>query len=304
MLFSKAKDKFLNWLVVFKWKSDKTQEQYTRHLNKFEEFLLEEYKRDINVDEITLDNANDFRIALHKEKKDISYKTANAYMISIRAFLQYLLKENHEVLAPTKIDLMKDKQRLVDFLSHKELLSLFDEIDTTDIRWKRDLAIIKMIYITWLRVSELTALNRDDVDFDSMQFTIRWKWAKLRMIFVNEEAKKVVEDYLQTRTDNFSPLFIRHNFDVDNINLLDNESVRLTRFFITNMIRERSLKAWISKKVSAHTIRHSFATTLLTAGADLRSIQELLWHSNISTTQVYTHVTNTKLKEVHSKFME
>jgi integrase/recombinase XerD len=124
------------------------------------------------------------------------------------------------------------------------------------------------------------------------------------MIFLTDVAVSFIQKYLEKRTDNFSPLFIRHNFDEKNINLLENESVRLTRHFITDMISKRALKAHITKQVSAHTLRHSFATTLLQAGADLRSIQELLGHSNISTTQVYTHVVNSELKKIHNQFLK
>jgi integrase/recombinase XerD len=173
-----------------------------------------------------------------------------------------------------------------------------------DIRDIRDIAIMKTIYSSWLRISELTSLNKNDIDFEKKEFSIRWKWRKIRVAFLTDDAVEAISRYLNLRKDNFKPLFIRHNYDIKNINILNDEDVRLTRNFITDMISKRALKAWITKKVSAHTLRHSFATTLLSAWADLRSIQELLGHSNISTTQIYTHVTNPKLKEIHEKFLK
>jgi len=259
----------------------------------------------LEVENINLILANEFRIYLHKSsKKKISTKTANAYMITLRSFLKYLEKQDIISLSPTKVDLIKDEQRQVEFLTPTELEKFFNSIQDIDLVWARDLAICKTIYSTWLRISELTSLNKGDIDLVWKEFSIRWKWKKLRMIFLTDEAVKYIKNYLEKRNDNFTPLFIRHNFDIKNINILNNEKVRLTRQFITNMIAKRALECNITKPVWAHTFRHSFATTLLSAWADLRSIQELLGHSNISTTQVYTHVTNTKLKEIHNKFLK
>lgn len=305
MKFLQAKQDFINYLEFIKNQSPKTAEQYDRHLKKFWEFLEISGFWDFDIESITLKIVNDFRFFLHKNsKKKISGKTANAYMISLRSFFKYLEKQEIKTLSPTKIDLIKDESRKVEFLTSEELQTLFASISGETIQEVRDLAIIKMIYYTGLRISELTALNKNDVDMVRKEFTIRGKWRKLRMIFLTDEAVFFIKKYLEKRSDNFIPLFIRHNFDEKNINLLDNESVRLTRHFITNMISKRSLKAHITKEVSAHTLRHSFATTLLQAGADLRSIQELLWHSNISTTQVYTHVVNSELKKIHNTFLK
>lgn len=305
MDFKTLKLDFLNWLEFIKNKSKKTSEQYWRHLNKFEDYLIEKWLNNLEINEINLKIVNDFRYFLHKNsKKTISQKTANAYMISLRAFFIYLEKQDIQALSPTKIDLIKDEERKIEFLTESELQKFFDDFKFENIKDFRDFAIVKMIYYTWLRISELTALNKNDLDFKTKEFSIRWKWRKIRMIFLSDEAIIHIKNYLEKRDDNFSPLFIRHNYDKENINILNNDDVRLTRHFITNMISNRWLKSWITKNISAHTLRHSFATTLLSAWADLRSIQELLWHSNIATTQIYTHVTNTKLKEIHNKFLK
>lgn len=304
MKFKEAKLDFLNWLEFIKNKSKKTSEQYSRHLDKFEDFLISKDLWNILVEEISLKLVNDFRFFLHKSSNNkISQKTANAYMITLRSFFKYLEKQELSSLSPTKIDLIKDEERKVEFLTEEELKKLFESVSWESLASVRDLAIMKTIYSTGLRISELTSLDKNSIDLVRKEFTIRWKWRKLRMIFLTDEAVFFIKRYLEKRDDNFSPLFIRHNFKRENIKILESEKVRLTRIFITNMISKRAFEAWITKQVSAHTLRHSFATTLLSAWADLRSIQELLWHSNISTTQIYTHITNPKLKEIHKKFL-
>jgi len=305
MLFQKAHKKFLNYLEVIKNKSDKTIEQYDRHLNKFADFLEDEnidsYK--FKVDEINLDLTDKFREYLYKIAiKRISIKTANAYMISLRAFLKYLEKKWYKSLSATAIDLIKAEPRQVEFLTEDELKRLFDIVDTTKLIWTRDLAIMQMIYSTGLRISELTNLNIKDIDLKRKEFAIRWKWRKVRVVYLTENSANLIQNYLEKRQDHFSPLFIRHNSNSKEI--LEDEKMRLSRFFITSMIKKYALKSFILKNISAHTLRHSFATTLLEKWADLRAIQEMLGHSSITTTQVYTHVTNKKLKEIHKKFMK
>lgn len=301
MKFREARIKFLNWLEIIKAKSPKTIEQYQRHLEKFEVYLN---TSDFLVENIDLELAEWFRTFVHKNGKNINIKTANAYMISLRSFLKYLEKTWIKSLSATSIDLIKQEQRRVEFLSDEELYKLFKAPDTNTIVWKRDLAIIMCIYSTWLRISELTSLNRNDINLDKKEFVVRWKWKKLRVVYLTKDAAKFIKDYLEARWDSFSPLFIRHNFDSENFKNYKDEDLRLSRFFITNMVKEMAIKAYILKDISAHTLRHSFATTLLNNWADLRSIQELLGHSSITTTQVYTHVTNPKLKEIHNKFMK
>lgn len=301
MKFTEAKIKFLNWLEIIKAKSPKTVEQYNRHLEKFEIYMK---SWDFEVESIDLDLAEWFRTFVHRNWKIVSIKTANAYMITLRSFLKYLEKTGIKSLSPTSIDLVKQEQRQVEFLNDEELYKLFRAPDTETLTWKRDLAIMTCIYSTWLRISELTALNINDINLDKKEFVVRWKWKKLRIVYLNKDAANKIKKYIEARTDTYSPLFIRHNFDVKNFKNLKDDDVRLSRFFITTMIKEMAVKAYILKDISAHTLRHSFATTLLNNWADLRSIQELLGHSSITTTQVYTHVTNPKLKEIHNKFMK
>ena len=307
MLFINAHKKFLNYLEVIKNKSDKTIEQYDRHLNKFLEFLEDENidSYQFKVEKMTLKLTDDFRDYLYKvASKRISIKTANAYMISIRAFLKYLEKKWIKSMSATAIDLIKAEPRQVEFLTEDELKRLFSTPDTKTLIWTRDLAIMEMIYSTGLRISELTSLDIKDIDLKRKEFAVRWKWRKVRVVYVTKHAWELITNYLEKRNDHLSPLFIRHNINVENIEIITDEKMRLSRFFITTMIKKYALKAFILKDISAHTLRHSFATTLLDTWADLRAIQEMLWHSSITTTQVYTHVTNKKLKEIHKKFMK
>lgn len=306
MLFSDAHIKFLDYLEVIKNKSSKTIEQYDRHLKKFSEYLedknIDSFKFDVK--NITLDLAEWFRSYLYKQNWKISIQTANAYMITLRAFLKYLEKKWIKSISPTSIDLIKADPRQVEFLTEDELERLFAVPKTSTIIWTRDLAIMECIYSTGLRISELTALNKNDIDLKRKEFAVRGKGRKIRVVYLTDHATELIRNYLEKRTDHLSPLFIRHNIKLENIDALNDENVRLTRFFITNMIKRYAIKAYILKDISAHTLRHSFATTLLNAWADLRSIQEMLGHASINTTQVYTHVTNPKLKEVHKKFMK
>ncbi len=306
MKFQEAHEAFLDWLEVIKNKSPKTVEQYARHLGKFSEYLeeknIDSYK--FQVSEITLKIAEGFRSYLYKGSKQISISTANAYMITVRSFLKYLEKQGIKSLSPTAIDLIKAEPRRVEFLSEEELEKLFAAPDRTTLIGKRDMAIMECIYSTGLRISELTGLNRNDINLDTLEFAVRGKGRKIRVVYLTEHAAGLIKAYLNARNDHLSPLFIRHNVWTDNIDVLEDEQMRLSRFFITGMVKSYALKARILKNISAHTLRHSFATTLLWAGADLRSIQEMLGHASITTTQVYTHVTNPQLKNIHKKFMK
>lgn len=307
MFFKQAHNNFLNYLEVIKNKSPRTLEQYDRHLRKFDLFINESLKidsREFKVEDILLDVAEKFRSYLYEKNRTISIKTANAYMITMRSFLKFLEKKWHKSLSATAIDLIKAEDRYVEFLNEDELERLFGSPDVKTIIWTRDLAIMECIYSTGLRISELTALNIKDINLKRREFAVRWKWRKVRVVYLTKNAAKLIENYLEKRKDHLSPLFIRHNMKIENIKALEDEKVRLTRFFITNMVKKYANKAFILKNISAHTLRHSFATTLLSNWADLRAIQEMLWHASITTTQVYTHVTNKKLKDVHSKFFK
>lgn len=332
-----ALQNFLVYLRLHKGRSRKTQEQYLFHIWRFilwispksmrdrlsplkiQDFLPPQDKdaaknwhsplldlsreyREPTIESIKKEDFDAWRLSL--ADSGLSIKTVNAHIITIRSWLKYLKKEQIDCLDPTTLDLMKVADREVTFLTSEEIVRFFESIDRESIQWIRDFAICECIYSTWLRISELTALDQRDVNLETLEFAVRGKWGKLRTVYLTETAKLAIQAYLDARDDDFSPLFIRHNFSVADIHssLLDDENVRLTRFFITGMIKEYGIKAGILKNLHAHTLRHSFATTLLTNGADIRIIQELLGHASITTTQVYTHVTNPKLREAHKKF--
>lgn len=310
MLFHTAHTNFLEYLEVIKNKSQNTIIQYDRHLNKFYEYL-EDKNLDSNkfeVEKITLDLAEWFRTYLYKvAEKSISIKTANAYMISLRAFLKYCEKKWIKSLSPTAIDLIKADPRMVEYLTSEELERLFSTPSQETIIWTRDLAIMEMIYSTGLRISELTNLDIKNVDLKRLEFWVRWKGKKVRVVYLTKKSAELINNYLEKRSDNFDALFIRHNIKTENLQITDEvywEKMRLSRFFITTMIKKYALKAFILKNISAHTLRHSFATTLLSNWAWIRDVQEMLGHSSITTTQVYTHVTNPQLKSAHIKFMK
>lgn len=338
MSYTTALKEFLIYLKLNRNSSDKTLEQYLTHLFKFlvfmnpkleyfnwakinykKTFLLKtqdtedrKFIKDVQdflttssplLSEIKINDVKEFRLFLDSKWLDI--KSSNAYMITLRAFFKYLKKEwVEEAIDPVRIDLIKPKDREVTFLNKQELDAIFGSIDTNTIQWKRDLAILACIYSTGLRISELCALNIDSINLETQEFIVRWKGSKIRIVYLTIDAIATIKHYLEFRKDTYSPLFIRHNFDFENSQQLKDEDVRLTRFFITRMIWDYALKAWILKDVSAHTLRHSFATTLLENWADIRAIQELLGHSSITTTQVYTHITNPRLKEIHKQFLK
>lgn len=327
-----ALQKFVIYLKINRNASPKTIEQYSFHLFKFIQYLDFELTKNLDfkqiflsfptnpalikqkktilnelisnfdwkIEDIDLEIINNFRFSL--SETDLNIKTVNAYMISLRTFFKYLKKQWYKTIDPIMIDLIKQEERRVEFLSKDEILKLFSIVDLDDIQWIRDIAIMECIYSTWLRISELVALDINDINLKTQEFVVRWKWWKIRIVYLTDEAKERIESYLEARNDHFSPLFIRHNYSKWNENKITDADARLTRFFITNMIKNYALTAWILKDISAHTLRHSFATTLLENWADIRAIQELLWHKNITTTQVYTHVTNPQLKEIHKKF--
>lgn len=287
-------DSFLEWCWVTKNFSKYTIEQYERHIKYFNKYLLEEVCVQSNIEQLTLENINNFRVFLYKEDNNKrSIQTVNAYIISIRSFLKFLEKKWYQVLSPTRIDLNNVKHNRIVFLEINELVKLFRQCSQDSLIWLRNKTIMKLLFSTWLRVSELVWLNIWDINLNSRELVVKWKWGKIRTVYISRDTVKLLRLYLKMRITSNNALFITFKSIWGN---------RVTRFYITTMIKRYARKAWILKNISAHTIRHSFATTLLNNWADLRSIQELLWHSSIKTTQLYTHITNNKLKEVHDKY--
>lgn len=286
---------FLEYCEIAQNKSERTIDNYKRYLGRFQEFL----GKNINPSQITLKIIQDYRLYL--KRQNLGMKTQNYHLISLRAFLKYLSKNDIKALAPEKIELSKTAERTVEVLSHEELARLFKAVDKSKAIGYRDAAILETLYSTGLRVSELASLNRDQVDIKRREFMVRGKGKKPRIVFLSKKAAEIIKYYVKTRDDNFKPLFINSGKGQSS-DILDSEARRLSTVSIEKIVRKYALKAGIIKKVTPHTLRHSYATELLINGADIRSVQEMLGHSSITTTQIYTHITNKKLKEIHDKY--
>ncbi len=278
---------YLDYLEIEKNRSPKTRENYERYLKMFLKVTGVSSPRDI-----TDSSVRDFRVKLARlELKKI---TQSYYVIAIRNFLKYLVKRGVKTLSPETIELPKIARRDIEVLDYRELERLLEAPKGSDLRALRDRAILEVFFSTGLRLSELCALNRK-IDLERGEISIRGKGDKLRVVFLAGSTKDAVKKYLAKRTDPEEALFI-------SLSRGGRPLGRVTSRAVERMIDSRAKEAGISKRVHPHQLRHSFATDLLINGADLRSVQELLGHANISTTQVYTHITNKELKEVHEAF--
>lgn len=298
--FSSLMYDFVESLEVEGGRSSKTAENYTHYLERFSEFA-----DNPRVDKITSDMIRKYRLWLNRYTNDndeaLSLRTQSYHLIALRGFLQYLAKRDIETLSPNKIELPKTVRKQVTFLHFDEVERLRGQVDTSDEAGLRDRAILELLFSSGLRVSELCNLNRDHINTTRREFMVRGKGQKDRPVFISNAAAEHVEQYLDARTDSLAPLFISYS---RNAGAVDNSGDyrRLTPRSVQRMISKYARLAGITKHVSPHTMRHSFATDLLMNGADIRSVQTMLGHADISTTQVYTHVTDEHLREVHEKF--
>ena len=290
---SQLQKEFLEHLEIEKGRSLKTVENYGRYLSRFLKFGKPKKPTDITDDMIRT-----YRLALNRS--GLSKRTQNYYLIALRGFLKYLAWRTIPSLAPERIELAKESPRDLDLISFSELERLIGAPNGKDIRNLRDHAMLELLFSTGLRVSELCGLSRY-LDMSRGEFSIRGKGGKVRVVFLSAQAKKAVQEYLNKRTDVDEALFIRIPKASEARNLKTN-NLRLTPRSVERIVKHYAIKAGIDKKVTPHVIRHSFATDLLGNGADLRSVQALLGHSNIATTQIYTHVTDKHLKDIHKSF--
>lgn len=291
---------FLDHAEISKNQSPKTIENYQHYLNRFVEFAGNLEPRQINIELV-----NKYRVHLNrlqdKRGNTLCKKTQFYHLIALRAFLKYLTKLDVKTMAPEKIELGKIPGRTVEYLDEAELQRFFAAVDSSNDVGKRDLAILETLYSTGLRVSELANLTRDQVNLERREFMVRGKGRKPRIVFLSPEATERIKTYLATRKDNWPPLFINYRPGKQS-DEISGEGRGLSTVSIQNLVRTYALRAGIVKHVTPHVLRHSFATNLLINGADIRAVQELLGHSSITTTQVYTHITNERLREVHAKF--
>lgn len=299
MLFAKAKTDFLEYLELEQNRSQKTIQNYDHYLTR-----LIDFAGDIKVADIDVELIRKWRLWLNRlgtnTSDELGKATQNYHLIALRSFLKYCAKRDITALPADKVELARTKRKQVTFLNEDELQRIFAEPDQNTIAGVRDRAILELLFSSGLRVSELVGLDRDHINLKRREFMVRGKGQKDRPIFISPEAAKWVEHYLQKREDAARPLFVRYSGSkqVD----LSGNFHRLTARSVQRLVARYALLAGITKHVSPHTLRHSFATDLLMNGADLRSVQAMLGHSNIATTQIYTHVTDPHLKSVHEKF--
>ncbi len=296
MTLSELKRQFLEYTEIEKGRSLKTVENYDRYLTRFLNFAKTEDPKKIS-DEML----REYRLWLNRQvakeetKETLKKKTQNYYLIALRAFLKYLMKRGVSSLPPERIELAKVPERSIDLISSNELDRLMAAPSGNDLKALRDKAILELFFSTGLRVSELCSLNTD-IDLSKDELSVRGKGEKIRVVFLSKEAKQAVKNYLGKRKDMEEALFVSiGGKDTD-------KHGRLTSRSVERIVKYYAVKSGISKKVTPHVIRHSFATDLLSNGADLRSVQALLGHANISTTQIYTHVTDTHLRDIHKQF--
>lgn len=292
------KTQFLEYLEIEKGRSVKTVENYDRYLNRFLR-----YAEVSSPSAITEQMVREFRIQLNRSEGvagTMKKNTQNYHLIALRAFLKFLRKRDIESLNPERIELAKTSGRDLDLITADELGRLMKGPSGSELPALRDRAILELFFSTGLRVSELCNLNQD-IDLSRDEFSVRGKGEKVRVVFLSPSAKKAVAEYIKKRADMSEALFVSYGATQKG-NSPTGELPRLTTRSVERIVKQYAVKAGITRKVTPHVIRHSFATDLLENGADLRSVQALLGHANIATTQVYTHVTDKHLREVHRAF--
>ena len=300
------KTQFLEYVEIERGRALNTVRNYDHYLTRFLDYTKNDNPANINDDMV-----RDFRLWLnrqstnatlqHKVGETLSKKTQNYYLIALRAFLKYLARQEIKSMSPERIELAKVSERSLDLISHTELSRLLDSPKGTNLKDLRDKAILELLFSTGLRVSELCSLT-SDIDLRSDELSIRGKGGKVRVVFLSDDAKKYVKAYLSARKDMSDALFVQVNEGSPFVKTKGDPSLALTRRSVERIVKQHAIKAGITKKVTPHVMRHMFATDLLNNGADLRSVQAILGHSNIGTTQIYTHVTDKHLRDIHKKF--
>jgi site-specific recombinase XerD len=301
---SDYKTQFLEYLEIERGRSIKTVQNYDRYVTRFLAF-----SKATSENDITEESVRSFRMHLNREpgagrNATMKRRTQNYYLIAIRAFLKFLRSRNVRSLDPERIELAKVSERQIDVVTQVELTRLLQgprdalakaTTDTERQRRLRDAAMLELLFSTGLRVSELCALDAD-IDLSRDELSVRGKGEKVRVVFLSDTAKQAVQTYLKARTDLDEALFVNYGKGTSAKNR------RLTTRSVERMVKEYAARAGITKKMTPHGLRHSFATDLLENGADLRSVQAMLGHASINTTQIYTHVTDAHLRNIHKQF--
>jgi len=304
MTVAEAIEQFLQYVEIEKGYSRLTVESYRRYLGRFAQWVAESTTAS-SVGDIDMDLVREYRLYLARatgpDGRELKRVTQSYYLIALRALLRYLaVQRDMEVMAADKIELPKGGARSVSFLKLEEMERLMGAAKGFDEPGLRDRAILEMLFSTGLRVSELVKLNRDQIDLERRELGIIGKGNRARVVFLSDDAAAGLARYLDSREDHFKPLFIRYagSSEVGK----DGEKMRLTTRSVQRVVKMYAKRAMLQVNTTPHTLRHSFATDLLSGGADIRSVQEMLGHKDLHTTQVYTHVTDKRLKEVHQAF--
>ncbi len=302
---SQLKDDFLQYIEIEKGRSSLTVRNYNHYLTRFLDFVKVEHPKDLSEQKLRSYRIYLNRLSARKEKKGqvvetLSKSTQNYHLIALRAFLKYMRREGVQSYDPERIELAKTGGRELDLISEKELNNLFEATDTSTLPGLRDRALLEMLFATGLRVSELCSLDRD-TDFSSGEISVRGKGGKVRVVFISENAKDAVKNYVKERTDIDEAMFVDHSPRALS-RMKKEESIRLTPRSVERTLNKYAERAGIAKKCTPHVLRHSFATDLLYNGADLRTVQMMLGHASIATTQIYTNVTNKFLRDQYEKF--
>ena len=308
MYISELIPDFLESLEIEKGRSTRTIENYRLYLNRFFELCLEDFEpeNDFKPKDITPELLRKYRLRLNRFEDNQNHErlttlTQSYHLIALRGFLKYLAKRGINSLDPSLIELPRAAKKQVTFLHYDEIERLLNEIPSDTETGLRDRAIIELLFSGGLRVSELCKLNRDSINLERREFVVRGKGKKDRPIFIDQSTADRIKDYLDFRSDSLPALFLNNSKNLQ-IPSTSGDYRRLTPRSIERIVQGHARNAGITKHVTPHTLRHSFATDLLMNGADLRSVQSLLGHANISTTQIYTHVTDPHLREIHERF--
>ncbi|MDD4271201.1 MAG: tyrosine-type recombinase/integrase [Patescibacteria group bacterium] len=299
----KAINNFLEYLEVEKGLSLTTVKNYSFYLHRFAEFAKEAGV--VNTAKISKELVHKYRLWLNRlnsaQGDGLKKNTQNYHLIALRGFLKYLVKNDIKSLEPEKVELAKQEQRQVDFLEGADLSRILEapfKVELPEIIKKRDKAILELFFSTGLRVSELCKLKIENINLKKDEFTVRGKGSKLRVVFLSDDAKQAIGEYLKSRNDVNPYLFISHDKAASG----RDEQTGLTPRSVQRLVQKYAKVAGITKEVTPHTMRHSYATDLLMNGADIRSVQAMLGHASITTTQVYTHITDQQLRDVHKAF--
>ncbi len=298
------KRQFLEYLEIEKGRSIHTVTNYDHYLTRFLE-----YSNVTDPKNLTEEIVREYRLWLNRQPgtkigrqhDTLKRRTQNYYLIALRAFLKYMRRRGVDSLNPERIELAKVPERSLDLISSAELTRLMDAPDKNTLVGMRDRAMLELFFSTGLRVSELCGLSQEDVDLSRDEFSVRGKGEKVRVVFLSDTAREAIRSYLKERKDFDDAMFVQYGKNAKQASV-DNKDLRLTPRSVQRIIKKYATIAGITRKVTPHVIRHSFATDLLSNGADLRSVQALLGHAHIGTTQIYTHVTDKHLRDIHKKF--